>query len=119
MKMSRELNKPLIVRAFSHPSVDGLHLCSVDIGHKEINIFCKMKNIREDMLTVMALPKAVLADGTMIEESLIAGLPSQGIMCSLLEITGSKKPVKGLIDLPKDTICGSVPDIAALGETLC
>lgn len=102
-----------------HPSADGLHVCSVDIGHKEISIVCKAKNVTEDMLTVVALPNAVLGDGKLIEEGLIAGIPSQGMMCSLLEITGGKKPVKGLIELPKDTVCGSVPDIAALGETLC
>lgn len=102
-----------------HPTHPNLHICTVDIGEKDISIVCSAKNAREDMLTVVALPNAILPDGTLISDGIVAGVKSQGMLCSLLEITGGKKPVRGLIELPKGTECGSVLDIAGLGEALC
>jgi tRNA-binding protein len=102
-----------------HPTLSNLNICIVDIGDKELSIVCSAKNAKEDMLTVVALPNAVLPDGTLISDGIVAGVKSQGMLCSLLEITGGKKPVRGLIELPKGTECGSVLDIAGLGETLC
>lgn len=108
-----------ILKTSLHPDSDHLNVCSVDIGEKTVNIVSSAKNVRENMAVVVALPKAVLPDGIMISESKVAGIASHGMMCSLSEITGGKKPVKGLIELPKSTVCGSVLDIAGLGETLC
>ena len=102
-----------------HPLSEHLQVCSVDVKNEVLSIVCSAKNIKEHMHVVVALPKAVLADGTMITEGIVAGVPSQGMMCSLSEITGGKKPIKGLIELPRSTECGSVLDIAGLGETLC
>jgi tRNA-binding protein len=103
----------------AHPMLTHVNVCTVDIGEKDVSIVCSAKNIRKDMLVVVALPNSVLPDGTLITQSQVAGIMSHGMLCSLSEITGGKKPVKGLIDLPKDTECGSVLDIAGLGETLC
>lgn len=108
-----------IEKVEEHPLFDHLHVCTVDIGNKDISIVCGAKNANEDMLVVVALPNAVLPDGTFISEGKVAGVPSQGMLCSLSEITGGKKPVRGLIELPKGTECGSNVDIAGLGETLC
>lgn len=102
-----------------HPTHPNLHICTVDIGEKDISIVCSAKNVREDMLTVVALPNTVLPDGSLISDGIVAGVKSQGMLCSLLDITGGKKPVRGLIELPKGTECGSVLDIAGLGEALC
>lgn len=102
-----------------HPTHPNLHICIVDIGENDICIVCSAKNVREDMLTVVALPNTVLPDGTLISDGIVAGVKSEGLLCSLSEITGGKKPVRGLIELPKDTVCGSVLDIAGLGEMLC
>lgn len=108
-----------IKKVDNHPHFDHLHNCTVDIGIKEISIVCGSKNVNENMLVVVALPNAILPDGTFISEGKVAGVPSQGMLCSLSEITGGKKPVQGLIELPKGTECGSSVDIAGLGETLC
>ncbi len=108
-----------ILKTSLHPDSDHLNVCSVDIGEKTVNIVSSAKNVKENMVVAVALPKAVLPDGTLITESKVAGIASHGMMCSLSEITGGKKPVKGLIELPKGTVCGSVLDIAGLGETLC
>ncbi len=102
-----------------HPHGDHLHVCKVDIGSEQIDVVCGAKNAKNHMLTVVALPNAVLPNGLLIEEGTVAGIRSQGMLCSLLEITGGKKPVRGLIELPSDTVCGSAIDIAGLGETLC
>lgn len=108
-----------IKKVEDHALSDHLHVCTVDIGNKDISIVCGSKNVNENMLVVVALPNAVLPDGTFISEGKVAGVPSQGMLCSLSEITGGKKPVRGLIELPKGTECGSIVDIAGLGETLC
>jgi tRNA-binding protein len=108
-----------IIKSDSHPFSDHLRICTVDIKYKTLSIVCSAKNVKENMCGVVALPNAVLPDGTMITEGNVAGIPSQGMLCSLSEITGGKKPIKGLIELPIGTECGSVLDIAGLGETLC
>lgn len=108
-----------IKKVDDHPQFDHLHICTVDIGNKDISIVCGAKNVNKNMLVVVALPNAVLPEGTFISEGKVAGVPSQGMLCSLSEITGGKKPVRGLIELPKGTECGSSVDIAGLGETLC
>jgi tRNA-binding protein len=102
-----------------HPLSEHLHVCTVDVGEKDLRIVCGAKNVMEDMLVVVALPNAILPDGTLISNGKVAGVASQGMLCSLSDITGKKQPVHGLIELPKGTECGSVLDIAGLGETLC
>lgn len=108
-----------IIKVDPHPISDHLRICTVDIGDKAVSIVCSAKNANENMMVVVALPNAVLPDGTLISEGKVAGILSQGMLCSLSEITGGKKPVKGLIELPKGTECGSILDIAGLGEALC
>ncbi len=108
-----------ITKIDPHPLSEHLHICTVDINEKELSIVCSAKNVKADMLVVVALPNAILPDGTLISNGKVAGVPSQGMLCSLSEITGGKKPVRGLIELPKGTECGSNLDIAGLGETLC
>lgn len=108
-----------ITKIDAHPLSDHLQICSVNIGDKELSIVCAAKNVKEDMVVVVACPNAILPDGTLISDGKVAGIPSQGMLCSLAEITGGKRPVRGLIELPKGTECGSILDIAGLGETLC
>lgn len=109
----------IIKKVDDHPLFEHLNICTVDIGVKEISIVCGAKNVNENMHVVVALPNAVLPDGTLISEGKVAGVLSQGMLCSLSEITGGKKPVRGLIELQRGTECGSNVDIAGLGETLC
>jgi tRNA-binding protein len=81
-----------ILNANLHPVSDHLHVCTVDIGEERINVVSGAKNVREDMHVVVALPKAVLPDGTMIAEGTVAGVVSQAccVHCQKLPVGKSR-----------------------------
>ncbi len=66
----------------SHPNADKLQLVEVDIGKQELNIVCGAFNIRKDQLVPVALPGAILENGSKIEETEVRGKKSQGMLCA-------------------------------------
>ncbi len=66
----------------SHPNADKLQLVEVDIGKQELNIVCGAFNIRKDQLVPVALPGAILENGSKIEETEVRGEKSQGMLCA-------------------------------------
>lgn len=74
-----------------HPESLHLHICQVDIGEREIQIVCGASNVKEDACVVVALPSAVLNNGTTIHESKVLGIDSYGMLCSEKELGLSNK----------------------------
>jgi len=70
-----------ILEVVSHPNVDHLKVCKVDIGKKKkLTIVCGAKNAVSGMKVPVALIKAKLTD------SEIHGVQSNGILCSSVEL---------------------------------
>ncbi len=65
-----------------HPNADKLKLCKVDVGSRILSVVCGAPNISNDMLSPVALPGTVFPDGYTLENSIIRGIESEGMICS-------------------------------------
>lgn len=75
-----------ILKITPHPNADKLKLCDVDIGDRTISVVCGAPNIGQHMLVPAALPGVVYPDGTVLKETVIRGVTSQGMLCSEAEL---------------------------------
>lgn len=74
-----------VIECKNHPESDHLHICQVDIGDEIKQIVCGAPNVRAGIKVIVATIGAVLPDGT-IKDAILAGVPSQGMICSLAEL---------------------------------
>ena len=68
-----------------HPNADKLSVCMVNTGKETLQIVCGAPNVKAGMKIMLALPGAVLPNGT-IKTSEIRGIKSNGMICSLAEL---------------------------------
>ena len=82
-----------ILKAEKHPDADRLRVCDVDIGSKDpIKVICGAPNAKEGLITIYALPGAVVPKNKMkITVSKIRGITSNGMLCSESELNISNK----------------------------
>jgi phenylalanyl-tRNA synthetase beta chain len=69
-----------------HPQKDGLSLCQIDLGGSIVPIVCGAQNISVGNLVPVALPGARLADGRHVQEAIIHGERSVGMLSSEMEL---------------------------------
>lgn len=77
-----------IVSAMPHPNSQKLQICQVDTGVKELlQIVCGAKNARANLKVAYAPIDSVIPNGGMkIKKSKIAGVDSNGMLCSASEL---------------------------------
>ena len=82
-----------------HPNADRLSVCQVLDGSKvPRQIVCGAKNFRAGDKVPLALPGAILLDGTKIKASKLRGVESEGMLCSPREL-GFSDEASGLMIL--------------------
>lgn len=96
-----------------HPDSDHLHVCKVDIGNEILNIVCGAPNVREGLKVIVALPGAILPGGV-IKRSVIRGVESNGMLCSMAELGLENKFLteadkNGIHELPANAPVGEDP----------
>ncbi|MDR2790063.1 MAG: phenylalanine--tRNA ligase subunit beta [Campylobacteraceae bacterium] len=70
-----------------HPNAEKLSVCMVDAGQNEdLQIVCGAKNVDKGQFVAVALEGCRLPDGTLIKESVLRGVKSQGMICSSTEL---------------------------------
>ncbi len=69
-----------------HPNSEKLAVCDVNVGKKTLKVVTGDLKLEEGALVPVALPGTKLADGRIIEETVIKGVRSEGMMCSLQEL---------------------------------
>lgn len=93
-----------------HPDSDHMHVCSVNLGEKElVQIVCGASNIAKGQKVMVATIGCVLYDGDKefkIKKSRLRGIDSYGMICAEDEI-GVGKDHNGIIVLPQDTKPGT------------
>ncbi len=70
-----------------HREAEHLLICTTDIGTEKVPIVCGAPNINSGDMVPVALPGAVLPDGTHVEKTQIRGELSVGMLCSADELT--------------------------------
>ncbi|MGM9992641.1 MAG: phenylalanine--tRNA ligase subunit beta [Candidatus Bruticola sp.] len=114
-----------IVEVKPHPDAERLRICTADIGHGQLQIVTAAPNVREGMISAVALHGAVLADGTKIKKGKLRGAVSEGMFCGAdevglnIEFLPEDKRVDGILDLDENTAVGlpiqqAVPIIEAV-----
>ena len=90
-----------IVEMVAHTDSDHLNICQVAIGpDKTVQIVAGAPNAREGLKTIVALPGAMMPDGSLIFPGALRGEKSFGMMCSPRELHLPNAPQKrGIIEL--------------------
>lgn len=96
-----------------HPDSDHLHVCKVNIGSETLQIVCGAPNVRKDLKVIVALNGAILPGGE-IKKTVIRGIESNGMLCSIAELGLESKYLKeedknGIHELPEDAPLGEDP----------
>ena len=101
-----------VLECNNHPDSDHLHVCKVDIGKEILDIVCGAPNVKSGMKVIVALNGAVLPGGE-IKKSVIRGVESNGMLCSIEELGLDHKflkeeDIKGICELGDDAKIGKI-----------
>jgi len=77
----------------SHPNADTLFMMQVNVGQGKIQIITSATNCHVNDYVPVALPGAVIADGTKIKKGKLRGEASEGMLCSLEEMGFNKSVI--------------------------
>lgn len=88
-----------------------LHVCKVNVGKEVLQIVCGAPNVRKNIKVIVALPGATLPGGIVIKKAKLAGLESNGMICSIQELGLESKYLKeedktGIHELEEDAPIG-------------
>lgn len=107
-----------IIEAKPHPDSTKLQICTVDAGGKEsLQVICGAKNARSGLKIAFAPIGAVIpANGMVIKKAKIAGVESNGMICSSEEL-GLGKDGEGIIEVDEKFAIGTkVAEVFGLDE---
>ena len=82
-----------VLECENHPDSDHLHVCKVNVGEEVLDIVCGAPNVRKGIKVIVALPGAKLPGGE-IKKSVIRGVESNGMLCSIAELGLDHKYLK-------------------------
>ena len=71
-----------------HPDSDHLWVCAIDVGQAEsVQIVTGAQNVKQGDIIPVALHKSLLPGGKKIEKGKLRGIKSEGMLCSLSELS--------------------------------
>jgi len=101
-----------------HPNADRLSLVEVKTHQETFSIICGATNIREGQKVPLALVGARLSNGIEIKRSKIRGVPSEGMLCSEIELALGQD-ASGIMILPAHAPLGvDLGEAMGLKDTL-
>ncbi len=96
-----------VLSAEQHPDADRLRVCSVDCGEKQPRtIVCGAPNVAAGQTVAVALPGAVMPDGTKLGEAKLRGIKSSGMILAEDEL-GIGSEHDGIMVLPDELTPGT------------
>lgn len=103
-----------IVELVPHADSDNLNIAQVKISEDEtVQIVAGAPNARVGLKTIVALPGAIMPNGSLIFDGELRGVPSSGMMSSPRELALPNAPQKrGIIELSSDAVVGEKFDPA-------
>lgn len=106
-----------ILEVESHPHTQNLKVCQVQVGREVYTTVCAAPNVARGLLVPYALPGAELPGGV-VEETIIRGVKSAGVILSREEL-GLEEKSSGIWELPQGTPLGAdVAELLELPDTL-
>ena len=92
-----------------HPDSDHLMICQVQVSDShQIQIVAGAPNVKVGLKTIVALPGAMLPNGSLIFDGELRGVASFGMMCSPRELSLPNAPQKrGVIELEESAVVGA------------
>ena len=97
-----------VIDAIKHENSDHLKVCTVSVGNETKQIICGAPNARKGIKVIVSLPGAILPNGIQIKQSIIRGITSDGMLCSLEEL-GLEEHSEGIHELNEDAVVGENP----------
>ena len=96
----------------AHPDSDHLNICQVKIAEdKTVQIVAGAPNAKLGLKTIVALPGAMMPNGSLIFPGKLRGEDSFGMMCSPRELALPNAPQKrGIIELDETSTVGEAFD---------
>ncbi|MEO5702681.1 MAG: phenylalanine--tRNA ligase subunit beta [Gammaproteobacteria bacterium] len=95
-----------IIALAPHAGAQHLQICQVNVGDiRPLSIVCGAPNVRVGMRAPLAIIGAQLPGDIYIEQAVLHGVESHGMLCSAAEL-GLGEPTGGLLELPPDTRIG-------------
>lgn len=109
-----------VLAAESHPNADRLRICTVDAGEGEPRtIVCGAPNVAAGQTVAVALPGAVLADGTKLRKAKLRGVESAGMILSEAEMeVGEDADGIVVLDGVEAQPGDALEDVVAIAETV-
>jgi phenylalanyl-tRNA synthetase beta chain len=96
-----------VLESERHPNADRLTVCVVDVGRGEPQtIVCGAPNVAAGQTVAVALPGAVMPDGSTLGEAKLRGVASSGMILAEDEV-GIGEDHDGIMVLPEDLPVGS------------
>lgn len=96
-----------VLKVAPHSQADRLTICDVEVGPNDVrSVVCGAPNVREGMVSAVALPGAQLPSGLLVQEAVIRGVKSFGMLCAADEL-GIGDDHQGIIELPDDFTPGT------------
>lgn len=83
-----------VLECIDHPDSDHLHICKVDVKEEILQIVCGAPNVRAGIKVIVAVNGATLPGGIVIKKAMLAGIESNGMICSLAELGIESKYLK-------------------------
>ncbi len=93
-----------IIECENHPKKEKYHILKVNNGKEIVDILCGAPNVRVGLKTAIVNVGGMVS-GITIEEKKIAGVMSQGMLCSEVEL-GIGDDHTGIIEFPDDAVVG-------------
>jgi phenylalanyl-tRNA synthetase beta chain len=105
-----------VLSAEKHPDADRLSVCEVDAGDGTRTIVCGAPNVAAGQTVAVALPGAVMPDGTKLAKAKLRGVESNGMILSEreLELGDDHTGIMVLADGPKPGT--PLTDVFAISE---
>ena len=95
-----------VIATKPHPQADKLTLCDVNNGTETFNVVCGAANVRAGLTVALAMTGANLPGDICIKETMLRGQPSQGMLCSAVEL-GLEDNSEGIMELADDAPLGT------------
>jgi phenylalanyl-tRNA synthetase beta chain len=99
-----------VISAEKHPDADRLSVCEVDTGDGTRTIVCGAPNVAAGQTVAVALPGAVMPDGTKLGKAKLRGVESNGMILSEQELQLGDDH-DGILELPPPTSSASRPGV--------